>query len=465
MPMTTTSPETVLAEQVSALRFDDLPGPVVEVATQCVIDVLGVTIRGACEPTVTRLREALWVTGAAPGGASVIGTDFDRVRASDAALLNGTAGHVLDFDDVAGAISAHPSVPVFPAVLALAEERGSSGAELLTAFVAGYETEVRIGLALGASHYRRGFHTTATVGAIGAAAASAHLLGLDTKRTGAALAIGATQAAGLKGMFGTDCKSFHAGHAAETGVLAARLAERDFTATREFLTAPQTMGGTHSEAFDATELTVPFGEPWHVLDCLFKLHAACYLTHGAIEGALALRGAVALEEVESIEVRVPPGHLSACILVNPRTGLEGKFSLRFVTALALATGRTDESQFDEEHVLDPDLRVLADRVEVVPDEQVPPYAAVVTLRTAAGFERTVQRDVGTPAWTTKPAEQQESLVVKFRSLVTPVLGVEEAERLVGVTQQLPHLNRAAALVPGRAADDVGLRDLARPGIS
>ncbi|MCE0761923.1 MmgE/PrpD family protein [Pseudonocardia kujensis] len=444
--MANPAPEAALAQQIATLRYDDLPAPVVTVATQCLLDVLGVTIAGASEPTVARLRDTLWATGIAPGKATVVG-DGRRTRATEAALLNGTAGHALDFDDVAGAISAHPSVAVFPAVLALAEECSASGRALLTAFVAGYETEVRVGLALGTSHYARGFHTTATVGALGAAAAAAHLLELDAAHTATALGIAATQTGGLKGMFGTDCKPFHAGRASSAGVLAAQLAAGGFTATPGFLSHPQTMGDALSEEPDSAQLTVPFADRWHVPDTLFKAHAACYLTHGAIEAALALRSIVAPADVDRIEVRVPPGHLAACNILDPQTRLQAKFSLRFVTAAALSTGRTDESTFDDARLWDDRLRLLAARVDVVPDSTVAPYAAVLTATTRDGGRHRLSRDTGRPRWTRDPAEQQDLLVTKFRALVEPVFGPVETERLLDALADLPRLARATDLLP------------------
>lgn len=455
MPRNGPSPEAALARQIAGLRYDDLPLPVVTVASHCLLDVLGVTIAGASEPTVARLRDTLWATGVAPGEATVVG-DGRRARATEAALLNGTAGHALDYDDVAGAISAHPSVAVFPAALALAEERGASGRALLTAFVAGYETEVRVGLALGPSHYARGFHTTATVGALGAAAASAHLLGLDAALTATALGIAATQTGGLKGMFGTDCKPFHAGRASSAGLLAAQLAARGFTSAPEFLSRPQTMGDALSDAPDPAQLAVPFSERWHLLDCLFKAHAACYLTHGAIEAALDLRSTMTAADVDRVEVRVPPGHMTACDIVDPRTRLQAKFSLRFVTASALSTGRTDESMFDDARLQDRGLRRLAARVDVVPDPSIAPYAAAVTATTRDGREHRLSRDTGRPNWTNDPAEQQEPLETKFRSLVGPVCGPAETERLLKAVADLPRLACATDLLPQVARAAPGL---------
>src|SRR5213080_4483373 len=183
----------------------------------------------------------------------------------------------------------HPSVSILPWLLALAGTPHSTGREVVAAFVAGYETACRIGMALRPGHYDRGFHATGTVGAFGAAAACAHLLGLDAEATARALGIAGTQAAGLKSQFGTMCKPFHAGKASQSGLLAARLAARGFSSRPDLVECEQGFALTHGPDFhpEAALATPPHG--FHLFANLFKYHAACYLTHGPIESARALR--------------------------------------------------------------------------------------------------------------------------------------------------------------------------------
>src|SRR5260370_224957 len=216
-----------LAAQASAVTYDALPEPVRALARQCVLDYYGVALAGADDPLATILLDELSEAGGATQ-ASVIGRK-ERLPALSAALVNGAPGHALDYDDVNLAMPGHPSVAILPGLLALAEQRQSSGREVVTAFVAGYETACRIGSALRPGHYDRGFHATSTVGCLGAAAACARLLGLDAEVTARALGIAGTQAGGLKSQFGTMCKPFHAGKASHNGLLAARLAARGFS--------------------------------------------------------------------------------------------------------------------------------------------------------------------------------------------------------------------------------------------
>ncbi|HEY0420773.1 MAG TPA: MmgE/PrpD family protein [Acetobacteraceae bacterium] len=218
-----------IVRRARAIRHAELPDEVRALARQCVLDMLGVALAGAGDPLVRILAAELEEQGGAPV-AGVVGLKL-RLPALSAALLNGTIAHALDYDDVNLAMPGHPSVAVLPAVLALAEERGSSGAALIEAFVAGYETACRVGRLIAPGHYDGlGFHATGTVGTFGAAAGCAHLLGLDEEATLHAMGIAATQAAGLKSMFGNMYKPLHAGRAAQAGLLAARLAARGFTA-------------------------------------------------------------------------------------------------------------------------------------------------------------------------------------------------------------------------------------------
>src|SRR5258708_26954947 len=192
-----------LAERASALRYDDLPAAACALAGQCVLDYLGVALAGGGDPLVSILLDELTEAAGAPQ-ASIIGHN-GRLPALSAALVNGAASHALDYDDVHMAMPGHPSVAILPALLALAELKGSSGREVITAFVAGYETACRIGAALQPGHYNLGFHSTATVGCFGAAAACARLLDLDAAATATAPGVAGTQPAGPTSQLRTRC--------------------------------------------------------------------------------------------------------------------------------------------------------------------------------------------------------------------------------------------------------------------
>jgi len=436
-----------LAERWSRLRLADVPKDAVEVARHCVLDWLGCALAGSTEPAARILRDVL-DTGEA-GTCSLVGRT-DRAAARTAAVVNGTAGHALDFDDTHTTLMGHPTAPVLPAVLALAEERSATGAELLAAVVAGIEVECRVGALFMPRHYEVGWHATATLGTVGAAAGCAHLLGLDAARFATALGLAATQAAGLKSSFGTMAKPLHAGKAAADGLLAARLAEAGFTGSPAALDGHQGLGeATTGSLPDAGRLDRLDGR-FLVRDTLFKRHAACYLTHAAINAAASLRGAARPDEVESVEVRVAPAVLDVCNIAEPATGLEAKFSLRATVAMALlGDDTTDHGAFTDARATAPELVALRDRVTVVTEPGRPGTAATVVVTTASGDRLQGEADTGRPA--DDLATQAGDLGRKFLGLAGPVLGTARSDAALDAARHLDQLGSVreltALLVP------------------
>src|SRR5487761_800449 len=323
-----------LAARAAAMREDALPEAMRELARQCVLDTLGVALAGAADPLVRIMLDEIAEAGGAPQ-ASVIGHRA-RLPALSAALVNGAAGHALDYDDVNMAMPGHPSVAILPALLALAERERASGRAVITAFVAGYETACRIGMALRPGHYDLGFHATGTVGCFGAAAACAHLLGLDAEKTAAALGIAGTQAAGLKSQFGTMCKPFHAGKAAQNGLLAALLARRGFSSRPDLVECVQGFALTHGPDF-------------------------------APEAARRLREEhrLAPDMLRHITLRLDRSCERVCNIPAPSDGLESKFSLRQTVAMALSGVDTASlGAYSEAGARDPALVRLRERVDI-----------------------------------------------------------------------------------------------------
>ena len=408
---------------LAGLHQDEVPDDVLLVASQCLLDGLGVGVGGAEEPAVTRLLSVL----SSGDVATIIGGG--RVSSMyDAALVNGTAMHALDFDDVSAPMLGHPTAPVLPALLALGERLDSTLVELRLALVAGIEAEVRLAVALGTSHYAVGFHTTATTGAVGAAVACAQLLGLDGETAARAVSTAATQAAGLKASFGTDCKPLHAGRAAQTGLLSTLLAAEGFTAAEDAIGGRQGLAATQSTSWDAARLRPTDPATWYTRDIAFKVHAACYLTHGSIEGVLALTDPNT--RADRIELHVPTGHLKACAIEDPGTGLEGKFSLRYVAALTAVRRRVTEDLFDPAAMHDPQVRSVMERVTVVPHDDMSNFLTRV-VATTDGVPKTITVDMQQRRWQASPAEQWDRLADKFRGLAAPVIGAERADRVMG----------------------------------
>jgi 2-methylcitrate dehydratase PrpD len=419
---------STLAERACGITYDALPEPVRELARQCLLDYYGVALAGADDPLAEILLEEFAEAGGA-AQASVIGHEA-RLPSLSAALVNGAIGHALDYDDVNLAMPGHPSVAILPGLIALAEQRRSSGREVIAAFIAGYETCCRIGMALRPGHYDRGFHATGTIGAFGAAAACAHLLGLDAEATARALGIAGTQAAGLKAQFGTMCKPFHAGKASQSGLLAARLAARGFSSRPDLVECEQGFALTHSPEFnpDAALAEPPNG--FYIFANLFKYHAACYLTHGAIECAISLREqhGVEPEQVARLTLSLDRSCDRVCNIPAPRDGLEAKFSLRQTVAMALSGVDTASlGAYSAATATNPDLVRLRDKLALDFRDGWPQAKAELEVTLTDGRALKASHDAGIPS--ADIAAQRQRLIAKFDALAEPAVGAARAREL------------------------------------
>jgi len=428
----------LLAEFVSQRQFETLTRETIIVSKHCLLDFLGVTIAASDEPLVKIVRDQLEEEGGHPQATILAGGK--KVTVSQATLINGCASHAHDYDDVHPAMSGHPTVPVAPAVLALAEKENRSGRDLILSLVTGIDAECLVGRYLGPSHYARGFHATATLGSLGSAAGCAKLLGLDVERTCNTLGIAATQAAGLKSMFGSMCKPFHAGKAASNGLLAARLAARGFDSQQSVLGIEQGFGLTHADQVSDSNFAEALEQVSFVPTTLFKYHAACYLTHSALEAAGALRNELAIEpdDIDTVEITVDKGHFSVCNIQEPATGLEAKFSLRFATAMVLSGFDTASiHQFNDVITRQPAMLELRDKISVSAFENARHPESVVRIRLKSGREHTKEWNVAVPE--SDLELQQRKLTEKFHSLVDPVLGAERSEQIASLVSSLESL--------------------------
>ncbi|WP_052365173.1 MmgE/PrpD family protein [Halotalea alkalilenta] len=310
------------------------------------------------------------------------------------AVVLGYLGHALDFDDYHPGMRGHPSTVVLSALLAAWKQHPGSSEELLSAYILGVEVAGRLGLAIGSRHYVAGFHSTATLGTIAAAAAVARLLRLDIERTAIALGLAATQAAGLRAQFGSAAKPLHAGLAARAGYESARLAALDFPANREVL--PGFLDTLGLGAARPERLLADWGAPWRIVapGLEFKRYPTCGGTHGAADAALALRvrlveayGTDDLDDlIEQVVVQFPPGADVAPFIRVPKNGVEARFSLEYVIAAALLEGEVALSRFVEGPV---DARLAALAARVVREED--PAATPDALDPDARFHRIILR--------------------------------------------------------------------------
>jgi 2-methylcitrate dehydratase PrpD len=357
------------ARRVHALSASDLTPEVVHWARVGLLDTIGVTLAGSREPAVMRTAQALDLGS---GPALWFGQQR-RVGALDAALLNGTASHALDFDDCNNTMGGHPSAPVLSALLPLADELGSTGADFLLAYVSGFELECKLGLAVNFHHYTKGWHPTATLGTFGAAAACAKLMGLDAAQVATALALAASFASGIKANFGTMSKPLHVGHAARNGLLAARLARAGVTASAERVFEHEhgffeVFNGAGT--YDAARGLAAWGQPLDIVTpgIAIKQYPCCGSTHPAIDAMLHLVRThnFQVQDIHHIEAWIHRRRLQHTNRPTPRTALDAKFSLQYVLARAVLDGCVTVPQFEGAALNDARVHALLPRIHVAP---------------------------------------------------------------------------------------------------
>jgi len=367
-----TTPLTrTLGKFIAELRYEQIPAEALSVIHMGFTDCVGVMIAGRNEPAPQKLKLAL---APAPGEASLL---FGEASASgpEAAWINGTAAHALDYDDVA--LRGHPSTVLVPAILAEAEALGATGRRMVSAYAAGYETWAELVSRDVDQHHTKGWHPTGIFGAIAASAACASLRGLDAEQAAHAIALGASQSAGLTANFGTMTKPFHAGRAAHSGVMAARLAAQGFTAALDALEHPQGFLAAVSPAgrFDV-ESPLEGAWKWRMPKSRLsvKKYPMCFATHRALDGMLDLLKATPLDARRIRRVTVSISRRNTKILRNhsPQTGLEAKFSMQFAMAAALIAGRATLAELSDDFVRRADVQEMMRRVTVEPDERLDP---------------------------------------------------------------------------------------------
>lgn len=428
-------------------RYEDIPRPIRHEASRAILNWLGCAIGSSHHETVECMLAALRAFSGPPQ-ATVVGRS-DRLDILHATLVNGVSSHVLDFDDTHRR-AIHPSAPVLPALLAYAEYRPVTGAELVHAFVLGVEAEERIGLSVFPEHYDIGWHITGTAGVFGAAAAIGKLLKLDEQQMCWALGIAATQSSGLREMFGSMCKSFHPGHAAQSGLTAALLASKGFTSSERAIEAPRGWANVLSTKFDPGVITEGLGESYELAYNMYKPYACGLVVHAAIDGCIQLATDHGLtgEEIERIDLTVNPIVLELTAKREPQNGLEGKFSVFHAAAVAVIERMAGEPQFSDDVVRSPAVVALRRRVEALADPSIHKLEARVriTLRDGKVLEKHVERALGSFE---RPLTDAD-LEAKFRSLVTGVLPDAQAEKLIGLCWRAGELDDAGAIARGAA---------------
>lgn len=383
-----------LGRFVADVAAQGTPAPARQAAKLGLIDCVGCMIGGSTDEAVAIAMKAL---PPAPGGAARLWFSDRRAGAADAALLNGIAAHVLDYDETS--LRGHPSAVLVPAIFAVAQERGASGAKLLDAYVAGYEVWAELVDRESEFHQMKGWHPTGIFGSIAAAAACAVLHDLDAQQAAHAIGLGASQSAGLMSNFGAMSKSFHVGRAAQAGVVAAQLAAHGFTAAPDAIEHPRGFlkAVSPSGKVDVASPAERLGNEWQLpkRSVSLKKYPTCYYTHRALDAMLGLLAAepVAAGDVERIDVTLSEEHALALRNASPQTGLAAKFSMQFAMAGAVVAGRIGLAELTDAFVRRADVQQLMRLVNIGFDREYDPqtpgaaYADRVTLTQRGGRQR------------------------------------------------------------------------------
>jgi 2-methylcitrate dehydratase PrpD len=427
-----------LAQFITSCSYETLPEPVRELARRCVLDWIGSAIRGSIEPPARMYADLAREEGGAARATAVAGKF--KTSVAWAAQINAASSHTVEMDDLHPGSVLHAAAPVIAAAIAVGESIDSGGDELLAAIVAGYEVAIRAGEAAGRSHYDF-WHTTATCGIFGAAAATARLLKLSNEQTVHALGSAGTQSAGLWQFLddGAMSKQMHTAHAAGAGIVAAQLAQRGFTSARQIFEGRKGFLAAMSKDPNPKMLTENLGTDYRMLTNSFKRHASCRHTHSAIDAALLLRNEkkMGTNDVEGVEVDLYPAGFHLLSEVEATSGYAARFSIPYTIAAALVRGRVGLNEFEDIH--SSDIRKMMSRIRLVRDDAMGhdypekwPARVVITMKNGESLTATVEY----PKGDAKNPMSLEELQDKFRGLTDNILTSAEQDHFIRVSDEL-----------------------------
>jgi len=429
-----------LSEFIHNTDYEDIPSEIIQLAKMCFLDWLGCTVAAADSETARIFRETVLELGGNPD-ATIIPYG-DKTSITNASLVNAALSHFLELDDIHKKAMYHPGIPVIPAVLALSEKLNKTGKDIITGIVMGYETGIRIGIAINPSHFRI-WHTTGTAGTFASAAATGKILDLSEKQLIDALGNAGTQAAGLWEFIndGAMTKPLHPAKAAQNGLLSSLLAQKGFTGPSRIIEGKQGFATATSKETNLESITADLGNYYCMGDMGFKVHAGCRHTNSPVDGTLALvqKYDIKPEDISQVTVKVYQLAMDLTGKTDPQNPTDGKFSIPYCVASAIRFRHCNIDVFSPELIKDPQTRNILDKINLVVDESVEKefpmgYASIVEIKTIDGKEYVQRTDYakGDP----ENPVSWDDIEKKFINLTGKMFPTKKAHEIINKIKQL-----------------------------
>ena len=438
-------PETrALATYVVNSQLETIPDNVCHEAKRAILNGLGCAIGGSREPAVDIALRALSPFSGKPS-AGVLSRK-ERLDPLHAALINGISTHVFEYDDTLPKNYIHPTPPVASALFAFASANTVNGRDFIHAFLLGFESESRIGNAVYPSHYDAGWHITSTAGVFGAAVAIGKLMNLSVQEMIWAIGIAATQASGLREMFGSMAKFFHAGRAAQNGYTAALLAKSGFNAGERSIEGPRGFAAVQAAQSDLSKITDGLGVDFQILENTYKPYPCGLVVHPTIDGCIQIHNEKtgAAEDIRSVRLRVAPLVLDLCNKRDLTRGLESKYSIYHAAAVGLVRGKAGLREFSDEALKDSLIRQVRETVVATADSSITEDQSFIEVEYATG--RVVRQFVEQSLGNLKRPLSDAQLEEKFRDQATLVLPAAQVDRLIQLCWKIDELESVGDVV-------------------
>ncbi len=440
----------LLADFISKTSWPDLPDEAIQRSKWAMVDGIAVTFAGIAHEVGRSIIAFVKEMGGKP--VSTILGDGHRTSPPWAAYANGTLSHAIDYDDTNYHMGGHPTAPLLAAILAVGEKVRASGRELLLSYILGLEVETKIGLAINKVHYNLGWHPTATLGTLGAAAACAKVMNLNREQILMTLGMAGSQASALKQNFGTMTKPLHVGQAAKNGVLSALLASKGWTADREILEGHFGFCNLFAGRglYDLKDMSENLGKPFDILEpgVQIKKYPCCGSTHPTLDALsnILKRQALRPEEIVSVESDIHPDRVHVLLHPDPKTDLEAKFSLQYcIATMILNKGRVSITDFTEERVTGDVVRSFLPKIKVTQQPSLNPWHVRLRIRLKDGqvIEKEGGNSPGITAW--------DELVEKYEDCLRPILPNNEIQKSLRMIQEIEKLDDISELVKALVA--------------